>query len=124
MQEKKTLKTSTIGLMAAVAIFFDTLQALLTFIMMGWLVPPVAYGTFWLWFKFQGLDFFTLKRAPSMGIGVLLEMVPGLDVLPAITFNVVRAALDTKFKEEISDKITNATLNKHSKAKPMDENRI
>ena len=110
--------------MVGVAIFYDTLQALLTFLLMGWLIPPIAYGTFWLWFRFNGVKFFTIKRAPSMGISVLLEMIPGLDVLPAITYNVVRAALDTKFKQEVSDRIANTTFSQHSKAKPSSENRI
>lgn len=119
MQENKSLNNTTIGLMVGVALFFDTLQALLTFIMMGWLVTPVAYGTFWLWFKMKGLDFFTLKRAPSMGVGFFIEMIPGLDVLPSITYNVARAALDTKFKEVVSDKIVDTTLERHSKSKPI-----
>lgn len=119
--EKKGLSTSTIGLMAGVAIFFDTLGALLTLIWMGWLVTPIAYATFWLWFKFHGLNFFTLKRAPTLGIGFFLEMIPGLNVLPAITFTVIRVALDTKFKAAVSDSILDRTIARHSKRVPRDD---
>ena len=104
--------------MAATALFFDALQALLTPIFMGWMVTPIAYGTFWLWFKTRGLNFFTMKRAPTLGIGFLIEMIPGLDVLPTITYTVVRVALDAKFKEATSDAIMDRTLEKHSQSKP------
>lgn len=117
-QNQKGLTTSTIGLMAATALFFDMLQALLTPIFLGWMVTPIAYGTFGLWFRMRGLNFFTLKRARTLGIGFVIEMIPGLDVLPTITYTVVRVALDTKFKESVSDSIVTRTFEKHSKSKP------
>ena len=101
--EKKGLSSSTIGLMAGVAIFLDTLKALLDFIFMGWLVTIFYYMTFWLWFKMKGLNFFTLKRAPTQVIGFLIEMIPGINILPAFTFTVVKIALDNKFKETIKN---------------------
>lgn len=119
MEEKKGkgLNNSTIGLMVGVALFFDTLQALLTPIFMGWLVMPVAYGTFWLWFKMKGLNFFTMKRAPTLGIGALLEIIPGIDVIPAITFTVIRVALDSRFKAASTDAIIDRVAQRSTKPK-------
>lgn len=100
MPEKKELDNTTIALMAAVALFYDALQALLAIVFMGWLIIPVAYLTFFVWFKFHGLSFFTLKRAPSMGVGVFLEFISA-GIIPSITFNVLRCALDYKVKKAI-----------------------
>lgn len=98
--------------MVSVALFFETLQALLTLIFMGWLVTPVMHATFWMWFKMRGHSFYTLKRAPSMSVGVLLEIIPGVSIIPAFTFNVLRAALDTRFKPERSEVITEQVAQK------------
>ncbi len=99
--KEKGLTVTTIWLMIAVAFFFDTIQALLTPIIIGYFVPVVSYPTFWLWFKMKGLDFFSLKRAPTLGIGALVELIPGLDLLPAFTFTVARIALTNKFQSVV-----------------------
>lgn len=105
METKKGLSSSTIGLMIGVALFFDTLQALLTPVIIGYFVPIISYPTFWLWFRLHGISFFSKKRASTLGVGALFEIIPGLDVLPAFTFTVTRIALDAKFKEEATDAI-------------------
>ncbi len=101
-ENQKSLSTATIGLMVGVALLFDALQALFSWFGGGWLIIPPAYGTFWLWFKMKGIKFFTLKRAPSMSIGVGLEFITA-GIIPSITFNVLRTALDYKLKNAISN---------------------
>jgi hypothetical protein len=98
---QKGLKSSTVVFMVVVALFFDVLQALLTPVVIGYFVPVIAYPTFWLWFRLHGLSFFTLKRAPVLGIGALVELIPGLDILPAFTLTVARIALTHKIEEAI-----------------------
>lgn len=101
MQQNKGLSVTTVWFMIAVALFFDTLQALLTPVVIGYFVPIISYPTFWLWFKMKGLNFFSLKRAPVLGIGAFIELIPGLDLLPAFTFTVARIALAEKIQEVI-----------------------
>lgn len=98
-KKEKGLTNTTIGLMVTVALFLDVLQVLLNFLLMGWLVPIFFYGIFWLWFRMRGLSFFSLKRAPTLGIGAVIELIPWVDDLPMFTFTVVRIALDYKIKK-------------------------
>ncbi|GEM_PF-4132983 len=99
-EEKKGLDNATIALMTAVALFYDVLQILLALIFLGWLILPIAYLTFFVWFKIHGLNFLSLKRAPTIGVGFLLEFISA-GIIPAITFAVLRVALDSKMKKII-----------------------
>jgi hypothetical protein len=101
MQDKKGLSSTTVVFMIVVALFFDALQALLMLVGIGWFVPIISYPTFWLWFRFRGLNFFSLKRASVLGIGALIELIPGLNILPAFTLTVARIALKEKIKEVV-----------------------
>lgn len=87
--------------MIGVAAFFDALQALLSWIFLGWLMIPLEYATFWLWFKLNGISFFSMKRAPTLGIGALVETVTG-GIFPAFTAVVARIALTSKIKSVIT----------------------
>ncbi len=107
-EKKKELETATIALMTAVALFYDVLQILLALIFLGWLILPVAYLTFFVWFKMHGLSFISLKRAPTLGIGFLLEFISA-GIIPAITFAVLRVALDSKIKKMLPTSIEKAT---------------
>lgn len=118
-EKKKGLNSSTIGLMIGVALFFDTLQALLTPLFMWWIVPPIFYATFWLWFKMNGLSFFSMKRGSTIAIGAFLEIIPGIDVIPAMTFTVIRIALDNKFKEATSNAIIERVVKRTTKSEDV-----
>lgn len=98
-KKEKGLSVTTVWLMIGTALFFDALQALLTPIGIGLLVPVISYPTFWLWFKLKGLSFFSLKRAPVLGFGALIELIPGFSMLPAFTFTVARIALTNKLQD-------------------------
>ena len=99
MPEKKGLSNTTIVLMIVVALFFDALQALLTFIFMGWAVGIFAGLTFYVWFKMHGLNFATPKRAATFGAGFIIEIIPFLSALPAWTLAIIILALDSKLKK-------------------------
>lgn len=100
-EEKKGLKITTVWFMIAVALFFDVLQGLLLPIGLGWFVPFISYPTFWLWFKLHDIKFFSMKRASTLGIGALIELIPGLDLLPAFTFTVAKIALAAKIQSVV-----------------------
>ena len=104
MQEEnkeKGLKSTTVVLMIAVALFFDALQALLTFIFMGWLAGIFAGLTFYLWFKIHGISFMKPKRLMAFGGASLIEIIPFLSALPAWTFAVSYLAISSKLKSII-----------------------
>lgn len=83
--------------MVGVALLYDVLQALLDLVAMGWLLVPVAYLHFWLWFKMHGIKFFTPKGAKHFGIGVFFEII-SLGILPGFTYNVLMVCLEYKIK--------------------------
>ncbi|MBX4195791.1 hypothetical protein KW796_02460 [Candidatus Parcubacteria bacterium] len=95
------LGNQTIALMISVALFFDALQGMLNFLLMGWLVSPVALLTFWLWFRLHGIKFTSAKRIGIMGGGFILEMIPMINTLPAWTLAVSLVALDAKIKKKL-----------------------
>lgn len=112
------LKNTTIGLMVAVALFFDVLQWVLVFIVMDWIVAWIFFPMYWLWFKMHGIAFISMKRAPTLAGGTLIEMIPGLDVLPAYTLIVVRVCLDNKIKAAVPGaNITQLDIGQVSKGK-------
>ena len=92
------LKTPIIALMVAVAFFYDLLQILFSYIGLGWLIIPVAYGTFILWFRTYKKNFLSLKRAPTLAGGAILELFSA-GIIPSITYTVLRVALDSKIKK-------------------------
>lgn len=89
--------------MIGVAIFFDGLQAAIQTIpilgqILSGFVAIFAFLTFWLWFKLHGVKLATGKRAASMGLGFIFELIPFLNILPAWTLAVTLTAFDTKVK--------------------------
>ena len=100
MPEKKGLSSATIGLMTGVALFYDVLQILFSWMGLGWFIIPIAYGHFWLLFRMRGLKFFTTKRAVWFGFGVPLEALTA-GIFPSITGNVLRSAMDYKIEKTL-----------------------
>lgn len=101
--KEKGLKSHTVALMIATALFFDVLQILLSFIFMGWLAGIFAGLTFYLWFKFHGITFMKPKRLLTFGSASLVEMIPipFLAALPIWTGAVSYLALSSKLQEII-----------------------
>lgn len=72
------LKKTTVWLMIGVALFFDALQILLDFILMGWLVTIFGGMTFGLWFKMHGYSFIKRGRIAGSLATLLTDAVPVL----------------------------------------------
>jgi hypothetical protein len=99
-EEKKGLDNVTIALMICTALFFDGLQWLLGWILMGWLVSIFAGLTFYTWFKIRGMSFMKPKRFGVFGGSFLVELIPGIgDILPTWTASITYLALDSKIKK-------------------------
>ncbi|MEK7227520.1 MAG: hypothetical protein AAB641_01350 [Patescibacteria group bacterium] len=92
------LSNTTIALMTATALFYDTLQWFMAFIFMDWLVGFFAFLTFYLWFRMKGLKFNTFKRVGTMSSAFFIEIIPFLASLPAWTLSIVILAMDSKLK--------------------------
>jgi|SRR3989338_5247776 len=101
MEEKKErgLNNTTIVLMGVVALFFDALGALFTPIAMYWLVSIFYLLTFFLWFAMHGITFWKPKRFLTMGGSFIVELIPIISILPAMTAAVLIVALDSKLKK-------------------------
>lgn len=98
--KEKGLKVTTVWFMIAVALFFDTLQILFDFILMGWLVTPIAGLTFWMWFKTHHISFMKPKRIAGSLVTLLIDMVPILGWF-AWTVSISIFALGKKIQEVV-----------------------
>ena len=103
--------------MLGTAIFFDTLQMFLNFIVIGIIVNPVlvtplASLTFYLWYKIKGVGLSdSAKRFAVFLTGFFIELIPILNILPGLILStlvmitIVRAedkAENTKNKLKIA----------------------
>lgn len=92
--EERKINKETAFIMVGVALFIDLIVILLNFIpgpgwIIIWLVNVIVWSTFYIWFKVKGVSFSTSRRALSLGGGLLIEMIPIIDILPAWTMAVV-----------------------------------
>ncbi|MBI2674020.1 MAG: hypothetical protein HYX23_01935 [Candidatus Zambryskibacteria bacterium] len=97
-KKEKGLKATTVWLMIGTALFFDALQILLDFILMGWLVTILASMTFWLWFKFNGISFMKPKRLIGGIVTILIDVIPVLGWF-AWTVSITSFALSLKIQK-------------------------
>ena len=92
-ENKPKISEATKWLMLGTAIFFDliSLVSLIPFIgwIAGWCVWVFAFGTFWLWFKINGLDFFKPKNVGGFIVGSIIELIPYINILPGWTVTVL-----------------------------------
>src|SRR3990167_4763114 len=98
-EENKGLSSITIAFMISVALFYDAIQAIIQIIpilgqILSSLIGIFAFLTFYLWFKLKGFNFATPKRAGYLGGGLLVELIPILNILPAWTLAVTLLAFD------------------------------
>ena len=84
-------------LLIGTAIFFDALQAFLTFILIGFvlnpiIITPIAWLTFWLMYKTcnPSISFGdSVKRFMAFFLTGFFELIPGLDALPGWTVGAI-----------------------------------
>lgn len=98
-KKEKGLKMHTIVFMGTVALFFDALNGLLNAAVLYWAVTIFAYLTFFVWFLMHGILFWKPKRFLTMGGSLVLEFIPIISILPAITAAVLVVAFDAKLKK-------------------------
>ncbi|MEA2112713.1 MAG: hypothetical protein U9P50_01945 [Patescibacteria group bacterium] len=89
-KEKQKIDNITAALMIGTAILIDSIQALLTMILIGpfvnWMISIFAWMTFFLWFILKGVRFTSNpKRVFTFLGGSLLEAVPIIATLPVWT---------------------------------------
>ncbi|MFA6253765.1 MAG: hypothetical protein WC640_00670 [Candidatus Paceibacterota bacterium] len=84
------------GLMIAVALIYDGLQALIELItlgFLGWLINPIidlwAFLTFFTWFTLQGASFARPSKALTLGATSIIEIIPFFNDLPTWTAGVI-----------------------------------
>jgi hypothetical protein len=106
MQEKKDrIKTWVAACMIIVALFVDTVQLLLTILLIGVVMGPiisaVAYLAFWIWFKILGVSFMgSPKKFGTMGATVVGELF--LSFLPVFTAGITTVIVMTKAEDKMS----------------------
>lgn len=105
---KSTLPKSTIILMTLTALFFDALQAILIFFIIGAIansfIAVFAGLTFYVWFKTHNVSFSSPKRLAAIGGGWLIELIPVLNIIPTWTFAVWYTISTTKIAE-VAEKV-------------------
>lgn len=127
-EKRERISWTTGGFMIGVALMFDAFQAIGSIIMgvaiaatvgagapvgipimmiFDWMVATTAGIGFWIWFLLLGVNI-RGKRAGALltnaAISAVIEAVPLLDLLPAITFGVAR----TIFLVRAEDALHNA----------------
>lgn len=95
------------GLMIAVAVIYDLIQAALVWILGwvgvgfigAWLVTIWATMTFGLWFTLKGASIMSGKRAATLGLGTLIEAMPLLNSLPGWTVSTIISLFVTRAED-------------------------
>ena len=90
--------------MVAVALLFDLITFLINFIpiagqIISIIIGGISYGVFIIWFISKRVRLMTSKRFATMGGGLIVELLPIINMLPGITLSVVLTILSTKAKE-------------------------
>lgn len=84
---EERIDLSTWQLMTVASAGADLLQAGLT--IFAPIVSPIIFLTFWVWLKFHGVGISdNIKRIVIMWGGFLVELIPGLNILPAWTLTI------------------------------------
>lgn len=101
--ERHRLKGFESHTMVFVAACFDTLQMLFVIVpIFPWLISIVAFGTFLLWFKLNGVSFTRPSRAVKYFGSMLVELIPlpFLSVIPAVTIGVLSTIHDVHKEDQ------------------------
>lgn len=91
---RRRIPNTTAILMISVALLFDLIQFILTALFIGMIlnpviVTPLAWFTFFLWYKFRGVNITDkVSRFATMTVTPLIEFIPMINALPAWTLGV------------------------------------
>lgn len=105
--EEQEIKKVTAAFMIMVALIFDAIQALINLIpiigqVLSFFVSVFSFLTFYVWFKMNNVSFSNSKRALKFGGGMILEAIPVLNALPALTLSVFMIISETRMKKALS----------------------
>lgn len=107
----KRIGNISAGLMISVALIFDAIQTILTFIGIGIIVGPFislwSFLTFFTWFKIKGVTFIDRaggKKVAAWAGTFLLEAIPGLNSLPGITIATIATIIFTRIEDRTLSK--------------------
>jgi len=113
-KEKVKIDNITTTLMIGTALLIDSVQTLLTLVLIGpfvnWLISIFAWMTFFLWFLLKGVKFTNnpKKIFTFMG-GSLAEFIPIIASLPiwtcTITMTILTIKAEKKLKSSLGKKI-------------------
>ncbi len=84
-----------------IALLIDLLQIGLDLVLLGgiinpFIITPIAWLSFWTWFKIKGVKFSEPKNVTAVAIGAIIELIPYVDVLPGNTLAVARIIFNTR----------------------------
>lgn len=100
MSEYGHMTKTTFFLMFGVAAFVDIIGILLTLVGIGLvadsIVNPIAYFGFWLWCAMKGIKLLAKKNIKAVAVTFVLELIPVINLLPAMTFMIVRTYINNK----------------------------
>jgi len=84
---QERIDISTWKLMTAASIGADLFQVALG--VLAPLISPFIFLTFWIWLKLHGVSIVdSVERIALMWGGFLIEVIPGLNILPAWTLTI------------------------------------
>jgi hypothetical protein len=89
----------------SVALLIDAIQALLTFMVIGAVLSPIisvgAAFLFWLWYQILGVSYIkNPKRLTTFGVQSLIEIIPAIDIFPALTLGNIITVLITRSEDK------------------------
>lgn len=131
MEKIDRIPKGTAILMVGVALFFDLLQMFLNFVLIGFilnpiLVTPIAFLTFYLWYKMRGVGLSdSAKRFAVYVAGFLLELIPILNTLPGLTLSTLTMIMIVRAEdkaENLKNKLKIATQEKQLKKAEQQRN--
>lgn len=104
--------------MVVTALLFDLANGLINLIpFVGQVVSSIGgllgMLTFWVWFQLQGVNFVSARRAIALFGASLIELIPVLNVLPALTAGVITTIVLTNLEDR-----TGRTISLPRKVKP------
>lgn len=103
--EEKYLSKKTFGLMLGTALLFDCFNWIPV---LGTVINVLAFSTFWFWLRVHGIKF-TGKRATTMLISGLIELIPFLQVIPGWTLAIIIIYVQSKAPKSVQKVIQVAT---------------
>lgn len=99
--------------MVGLALIYDLIKFLLSFILMGWVVALWSFLTFWFWFKYLGVSFLKpgrmrVAKITSLGAPAIIGVLPFISALPGETLGVA-TTIGVTSAEDMIEAITPQT---------------